>query len=61
MPFTKTKTQIFKLKYFFEFFNPHINHLAQIFLINMTLKWHNINMSEKIDSFSVIRHGFWLV
>jgi hypothetical protein len=30
-----------------------MNHLAQISLINMTLKWHYINMFEKFDSFFV--------
>ncbi len=51
--FIKTKTQFSKLC-FFEFFNIHINHLAQISLINMTFKWHYVNMFEKIDSFSVV-------
>jgi len=35
---------------FLEFFNIRINHLAQFFFINMTLKWHYINMFEKIDN-----------
>jgi hypothetical protein len=43
-------------------FHPiHINHLAKISLINMTLKWHYINMFEKIHNFWLVRHGFWLV
>jgi hypothetical protein len=39
----------------------HFNHLAQIFLINMALKWHYINMFEKFDSFLDVWHGFWFV
>jgi len=38
-----------------------MNHLTQISLINMILKWHYINMLEKIDSFSVVKHGFCLI
>ncbi len=34
--FTRTKTQFIKLLFF------NINHLAQISLINMTLKWHYV-------------------
>jgi hypothetical protein len=49
--FTKTKTQFIKLNNFYKFFNIHINHLAQMFLINMTLKCHYINMFEKIINF----------
>jgi hypothetical protein len=30
-----------------------MNHLTQNSLINMTLKWHYINMFEKTDSFLV--------
>jgi hypothetical protein len=40
------------------FLNININHLAQNSLINMTLKWHYINMCDKIDSFLVVQHGF---
>ncbi len=42
-------------------FNTHINHLAQITLINVTFKWHYINMFDKDNSFLVVQHGFWLV
>jgi hypothetical protein len=35
--------------------------LLQISLMNMTLKWHYINMFENFDKFSVVWHGFWLV
>ncbi len=43
-------------------FHPtHINHLAIFFLINMTLKWHYINMFEKIHNFLLVQHGFWLI
>jgi hypothetical protein len=51
--FIKTKTQFIKLNNFYKFFNTHINHLAQMFFINMTLKCHYIKMFEKIDSFFV--------
>jgi hypothetical protein len=27
----------------------------------MKLKWHYINICDKIDSFWVVRHGFWLI
>jgi hypothetical protein len=30
-------------------------------LIYVTLKWHHINIFDKIDSFVVIQHGFWLI
>jgi hypothetical protein len=30
-------------------------------LINMTLKWHYINMFEKIDSSTIVQHGFWFI
>ncbi len=49
--FTKIKTQFIKLNYFLKNSNVHINHLGQISLINMTLKWHYINMCDKIDGF----------
>jgi hypothetical protein len=32
---------------FFEFFNIHISHLAQHSTINMALKWHHKNISNK--------------
>jgi hypothetical protein len=51
--FTKTKTQFIKLNKIYKIFNTHINHLAQTFLINMTLKCHYINIFEKNDSFLV--------
>ncbi len=58
--FTKAKTQFIEL-IFWKFFHIHINHLAQISLINMTLKWHCINIFEKINNFSIVQHGFWFV
>jgi hypothetical protein len=61
MSFTKTKSEFIKLNDFLQFFNTHINHLAQISLINMTLKWHYINMFDKINSFPTIQHGFWFI
>jgi hypothetical protein len=51
MSYTKTKSEFIILNDFLEFFNTHINHLTQISLINMTLKWHYINMFDRIDSF----------
>jgi len=35
-------------------FNIHMDHLTQFSLMNMTLKWHYINMFEKIDGFLVL-------
>jgi hypothetical protein len=58
--FIKTKIQFIKLC-LLELYNTHINHLTQISLINMTLKWRYVNMFEKIDSSLVVKHGFWLV
>jgi len=52
--FYKTKTQFIKLNIFFEFFNTHLNYLAQFLFINMTLKWHYIIFFERIDSSLVI-------
>ncbi len=43
--------QFIKLNIYFKFLNIHINHLAQISLINITLKWHYINMFDKLDKF----------
>jgi hypothetical protein len=45
----KPKFNLLKRK--FEFFNTCINHLGQISLIIMILKWHYTNMFEKIDNF----------
>ncbi len=53
---TKTKTQFIKLNYYFKLFNIHI---TQIYLINMTLKWHYISMFENFDNFLVVWHGCW--
>jgi hypothetical protein len=60
-PLLRPKFNLLNLMIFFEIFGNHINHLVQISLINMTLKWHYINTSEKIDNFFIIWHGFWLV
>jgi hypothetical protein len=58
----KPKFNLWKQVIFFlEFFNTFINHITQISLINITLKWHYINLFEIIDSFLVVWHGFWLI
>jgi hypothetical protein len=36
---------------FFEFFNIHFNNLTRHSIINMALKWHRKNMSNKITVF----------
>jgi len=41
----------FCFEFFFEFFNIHINHLALHSMINMVLKWHHKNISNKIIVF----------
>jgi hypothetical protein len=48
-PILKPKLNLLNF-FFWEFFNTCINHLAQSFLINMTLKRHYINMFYKIDN-----------
>ncbi len=42
---------LFFLNFFFEIFNIHISHLTLQSIINMTLKWHNKNISNKIIVF----------
>jgi hypothetical protein len=39
------------MSFSFEFLNIHITHLAQLPMINMTLKWHHINICNKIANF----------
>jgi hypothetical protein len=39
------------MNFSFEFLNIHITHLAQLPMINMTLKWHHINICNKIAIF----------
>jgi hypothetical protein len=39
------------LNFYFEFFNVHIIHLAQHSMINIILKWHHKNISNKIIVF----------
>jgi len=46
-----TKNKIKKMIFSFEFLNIHITHLAQLPMINMTLKWHHINICNKIVVF----------
>jgi hypothetical protein len=53
-PLLKSNFNILNKMIFLEFFNIHINHLSQISLINMTLKWHYINLFEKIDNFLIV-------
>jgi hypothetical protein len=36
------------MNFSFEFLNIHITHLAQLPMIKMTLKWHHINICNKI-------------
>jgi hypothetical protein len=50
-PLLKPKPKI----YFFEFFNTHISHLVQHSTINMALKWHHKNISNK----SILFIEFW--
>jgi len=52
-PFLKPKLNLLNFMIKKNKINTHINHLVQVFLINMTLKWHYINMFDKIDSFSI--------
>jgi len=47
----KPKPKIIFLNFYFEFFNTHINHVAQHSMINMALKWHHKNISNKIIVF----------
>jgi len=44
----KPKPKIYFFNFYFEFFNTHISHLAQLPMIIMTLKWHHKNISNKI-------------
>ncbi len=54
-PLLKPKPKIFFLNFEFEFFNIHISHLALHSMINMALKWHHKNISNKIIDFI----NFW--
>jgi len=50
----KFKGFLLRLKHkiiYFEFFNIHISHLTLHFMINMPLKWHHKNKSNKIAIF----------
>jgi hypothetical protein len=47
----KPKSKKTKLIFFFEFFNIHISHLARHSMINMALKWHHKNITNKIIVF----------
>jgi hypothetical protein len=48
-PLLKPKPKI--IIFDFDFFNIHISHLALHFMINLTLKWHHKNISNKITIF----------
>ncbi len=50
-PLLKPKPKIIIFNYFFEFFNIHINNLTIHSMINMALKWHHKNTSNKITIF----------
>ncbi len=54
-PLLKSKPKIIFLKFYFEFFNTHISHLTQHFMLNMALKWHHKNISNNI----IIFVEFW--
>jgi hypothetical protein len=43
------------LSFYFEFFNAHISHLTQHFMISMVLKWYHKKISHKI----VVFIKFW--
>jgi hypothetical protein len=46
----------------FEFFNIHISHLAQLGMINITLKCQKKKTYVKMFTiFNTIQHGFWLL
>jgi len=47
----KPKPKIHILNFYFEFFNIHISHLSLDSMINMALKWHHKNISNKITIF----------
>jgi hypothetical protein len=51
----KPKPKIIFLNFCFEFFNIHISHLTLHSMINMSLKWHHKNISNKI----IIFIKFW--
>jgi hypothetical protein len=46
----KPKLKIICLNFYFEFFNTHTSHLAQLSMINMALKWHHKNISNKVTN-----------
>jgi hypothetical protein len=49
------------MKFEFEFLNIHISHLAQVGMINITLKCQEKTYVKKLTIFTIIRHGFWLL
>jgi hypothetical protein len=62
MSFWKKKNPKFNLMNFkFEFVNFHINHLAQLGMINITLKCQEKNIYKKVHSFHHYSTWFWLL
>jgi len=57
-PLLKSKLNLLNKMISLDFFYIHINHLSQISLIKMTLKWRYIYLFEIIDNFSIVEHGF---
>jgi hypothetical protein len=54
-PISKPKLKIFFLDFYFELFSIHINHLTKLPMINIALKWHHKNISNKVT----ILKKFW--
>jgi hypothetical protein len=46
------------MKISFEFLDIHIIHLTQLPMLNMTLKWHHINICNRIVYFLVTLCAF---
>jgi hypothetical protein len=57
-PLLKPKPKTIFLNFYFEFFNIHISYLAKHSMINMTLKWHHKNISNKITVFIKLWQSF---
>jgi hypothetical protein len=63
-PLLKPKPKINYLIFKKKIFNIHINHLTLQSMINMALKWHHKNISNKIIVYKVLivaQRVFWLV
>jgi hypothetical protein len=57
-PLLKQKPKKTNWIFILNFFNIHISHLTLHSMINMTLKWHHKNISNKITIF--IEFWWWL-